>query len=397
MQIAALEKNASWAHRFQLLFRPRDIFVHDGASLRRIHVGIRTQVMLAVAAVLLTLWTLAAGAQIATGADAMSAAADARAEQSGELAEMKATVAAMKAEHGAIKAAAVAQAQRMEKRQAFLDALVEGKDAAELAKMLPLAGETLDGKSAAVVAPYKAIERRQDAFAERALAAAQLRFQTASTELRRMGLQPQRIAGAARYTGMGGPFEPVPVTKDKDAKAGDQADPQFRALFVSWKKLDQLQQGVIAIPSTRPVSNAAFTSGFGVRSDPFRGGAAMHAGIDLAGPIGTPIYATADGVVGRAEWANGYGNLVELDHGKGISTRYGHLSRILVKAHTRVKRGQLIALMGSTGRSTGSHLHYEVRLDGRAVNPVPFLQTSDYLLAMQRRLDQQIALGGPDN
>ena len=117
-----------------------------------------------------------------------------------------------------------------------------------------------------------------------------------------------------------------------------------------------------------------------------------------AGPSGTPIYATADGVVDRAEWANGYGNLVELDHGKGIQTRYGHLSKILVRPNTRVKRGDLIALMGSTGRSTGSHLHYEVRIDGHAVNPVPFLQSSDYLIAVQRRAAAtQIALGGPDN
>jgi murein DD-endopeptidase MepM/ murein hydrolase activator NlpD len=155
---------------------------------------------------------------------------------------------------------------------------------------------------------------------------------------------------------------------------------------------------VISIPTTKPVANVSFTSGFGVRSDPFRGGAAMHAGIDLAGPTGTPVYATADGVVGRAEWANGYGNLVELEHGKGIQTRYGHLSKMLVKPNTPVKRGQLIALMGSTGRSTGSHLHYEVRIDGRAVNPVPFLQSSDYLLAVQRRAAAtQVALGGPEN
>jgi len=154
---------------------------------------------------------------------------------------------------------------------------------------------------------------------------------------------------------------------------------------------------VIAIPSARPVADFAFTSGFGVRADPFRHSAAMHAGIDLAGPIGTPIYATADGVVSYSGWMRGYGNLVEIAHGKAIETRYGHLSKLLVKPNTRVKRGQLIALMGSTGRSTGSHLHYEVRIDGRAVNPVPFIQSTDYVLAMQKRVDaSQVALGGPD-
>ena len=137
-------------------------------------------------------------------------------------------------------------------------------------------------------------------------------------------------------------------------------------------------------------------SGFGVRSDPFRGGRAMHSGVDIPGPVGTAIYATADGVVGRTGWVGGYGNLIELEHGKGIQTRYGHLSSISVTPGSRVKRGQLIGLMGSTGRSTGSHLHYEVRIDGRAVNPIPFLRTSDYLLAMQKRVNG-VALGGPED
>jgi murein DD-endopeptidase MepM/ murein hydrolase activator NlpD len=175
-------------------------------------------------------------------------------------------------------------------------------------------------------------------------------------------------------------------------------DQKFRALFNSWKQLDEVGQGVIAIPSARPVQNFSFTSGFGVRADPFRHSAAMHAGIDLAGPTGTPVYATADGIVSYSGWMHGYGNLVEIAHGKAIETRYGHLSKLLVKPNTRVKRGQLIALMGSTGRSTGSHLHYEVRLDGRAVNPVPYLQATDYLLAMQKRATEgQVALGGPDD
>ena len=120
----------------------------------------------------------------------------------------------------------------------------------------------------------------------------------------------------------------------------------------------------------------------------------MHSGVDIPGQYATPIYATADGVVGRTGWVGGYGNLVEIEHGRGIQTRYGHLSSILVAPGKRVKRGDLVALMGSTGRSTGNHLHYEVRIDGRAVNPVPFLQTPDYLVAMQRRAGP-VAMGGP--
>ena len=162
---------------------------------------------------------------------------------------------------------------------------------------------------------------------------------------------------------------------------GSVNDAQVRTLFQTWKKLDTPGLSTIAIPSVEPVDNLRFTSNFGIRSDPFHGTARMHAGVDIPGATGTPIYATADGTIARAERAGGYGNLIEVDHGKGIATRYGHLSRILVASGTRVVRGQMIGYMGSTGRSTGPHLHYEVRIDGHAVNPVPFLTTADYWLA----------------
>jgi murein DD-endopeptidase MepM/ murein hydrolase activator NlpD len=190
----------------------------------------------------------------------------------------------------------------------------------------------------------------------------------------------------------GGPFD-----------SASQADPTFKSLFTSWKKLDNLADGAIAVPSEKPVRTAEFTSGYGTRTDPFRGGAARHQGIDLAAPIGTPIYATADGIVVAAGWnSGGYGNLIKVDHGRGIETRYGHLSAILVSPGQHVVRGQQIARMGSTGRSTGSHLHYEVRIDGGAVNPIPFMKSNDYLIAMQRNgagthsMDA-VALGGPSS
>ena len=200
----------------------------------------------------------------------------------------------------------------------------------------------------------------------------------------------RRIASSSAE-GVGGPLEPV-----------GGSDATFKQLFNSWKKLDSISSGAIAVPSDKPVRTAAFTSGYGVRSDPFRGAAAMHAGIDLAGPSGTPIYATADGVVSTAGYnSGGYGNLVKIDHGRGIETRYGHLSSMAVAPGQRVTRGQQIGRMGSTGRSTGSHLHYEVRIDGRAVNPIPFMKSTDYLLAMQKNGNNapmdggHVALGGP--
>lgn len=201
---------------------------------------------------------------------------------------------------------------------------------------------------------------------------------------------PATIAVAQANAGQGGPFE----------AARASFDPKFKALFLSWQQLDPVKPGMVSIPSAKPILTirANFTSGYGTRSDPFKTVKAMHAGIDLAGPIGTPIYATADGMVGRAGVAGGYGNLVELEHGKAIQTRFGHLSAILVHIGQRVKRGDMIGRMGSTGRSTGSHLHYEVRVDGAAVNPLPFLASADYVLAAQQHgASTQVAMGGPEN
>jgi murein DD-endopeptidase MepM/ murein hydrolase activator NlpD len=187
------------------------------------------------------------------------------------------------------------------------------------------------------------------------------------------------------------------------AMAADGHDAQFSSLFSSMLKMEQpTEQNVqtkASIPSRQPVDDVRLTSAFGTRSDPFTGRARMHQGIDIPGPIGTPIYATADGVVRRAQWANGYGNLVEINHGNGLETRYGHLSKLIAQPNERVRRGQLIGFMGSTGRSTGSHLHYEVRIAGSAVNPIPYLEGTNYELALaeaKQRSDRQIAMGGPE-
>ena len=305
--------NVRGGGKFRKLFKKRDIFVHDGKTLRRLTISAGAQVAAALGMLFVPICSAVAAVQLAA------------APAPTKVAEMQREVAAMQAEVAAIKEVA------------------------------------------------------------------QQRYQITAHEVKKLGIDPERLTGP-QYTGTGGPFEAIEPLKAGAAK--------FKQLFTSWKKLDQIEQGTIAIPSVEPVKGSAFTSGYGVRSDPFKGRAAMHAGIDLAGPLGTPIYATADGIVGRAEYNNGgYGNLVELNHGRGIQTRYGHLTRYLVNAGQRVTRGQLIGYMGSTGRSTGSHLHYEVRIDGKAVNPTPFMQSSDYLLAVQRRAAAvtQVAMGGPQN
>jgi len=124
----------------------------------------------------------------------------------------------------------------------------------------------------------------------------------------------------------------------------------------------RLEQAAVALPR--------LSSGFGYRVDPISGARTLHAGIDIPGPSGSPIRAAATGTIDYAGRAGGYGNMIEIDHGGGLSTRYAHLLRFLVNAGTHVERGQPIALMGSTGHSTGSHLHFEVRVNGRAAAPL---------------------------
>ncbi len=128
-------------------------------------------------------------------------------------------------------------------------------------------------------------------------------------------------------------------------------------------------------PSLWPVEGN-ITSSFGERVDPFNGEGAFHSGLDISVPYGTPIHAAADGVVVFAAIMNGYGNLIELDHGYGISTRYGHLSGFAITAGQHVRRGQIIGYVGATGRATSPHLHYEVRVQNVPVNPHKYLRTT---------------------
>jgi len=121
-----------------------------------------------------------------------------------------------------------------------------------------------------------------------------------------------------------------------------------------------------------------------VDENPVLGGRRKHTGIDLAAPTGTPVYATADGVIGRADWFSSYGLYISINHGAKMETRYAHLSRLAVAAGDSVKKGDLIGYVGSTGRSTGPHLHYEVRVEGLAVNPIPYMVESEAQLAYVR-------------
>ena len=156
--------------------------------------------------------------------------------------------------------------------------------------------------------------------------------------------------------------------------SNEGTDRQFQQLFASWDRVGQRTSATtIAVPSRTPLDDYRMTSNFGVREHPILGGTRKHEGVDLAAPSGTPIHATADGIVQKAEWFSSYGNFIAIEHGADLETRFGHLSRIAVSAGQRVHKGDLIGYVGSTGRSTGSHLHYEVRVDGQAVDPTPYM------------------------
>lgn len=181
-----------------------------------------------------------------------------------------------------------------------------------------------------------------------------------------------------------------------------KGDEEFSQLFASWKSLDN-GSGIaipsvrpsVSIPSRSPLQAMTLTSGFGMRNHPVLGGRRNHKGIDLAAPSGTPVYAPADGVIARADWFSSYGNYIQIEHGGELQTRYGHLSGFAVQAGQRVHKGDLIGYVGSTGRSTGPHLHYEVRVADVAVDPTPYL-TGSISLADIKVLDDDHAIGGPE-
>jgi murein DD-endopeptidase MepM/ murein hydrolase activator NlpD len=212
----------------------------------------------------------------------------------------------------------------------------------------------------------------------------------------------------------------APLRAAQAAKAPQGGDDEFRRLFSGWKQMDSGQLAIapvasptsglvttasvggvaaptfaptkVSIPSRNPLDGASLTSGFGMRTHPVLGGRRGHKGVDLAMPTGTPVYATADGVISKADWFSSYGLYISIEHGGKIQTRFGHLSRLSVASGQSVKKGDLIGYVGSTGRSTGPHLHYEVRIAGVAVNPIPYMHGSNRALTAQT----ETAMGGGD-
>ena len=226
----------------------------------------------------------------------------------------------------------------------------------------------LDGILGRLSAGLDNIDRKQIAVLNDMEERADSKARRMRSVLSDLGVNPVRMPTGAT---VGGPFVPL-----NPAKASASAfDRQLYRVNVVRAQISQYLQALVAVPLRKPViGEVDMSSPFGMRMDPFNGRPAIHTGIDLRGEVGEPVRATAAGRVSLAGREGGYGNMVEIDHGNGLATRYGHLSEIDVKVGQMVRIGETIGHIGSTGRSTGPHLHYETRVNGEAVDPQKFLR-----------------------
>jgi murein DD-endopeptidase MepM/ murein hydrolase activator NlpD len=217
---------------------------------------------------------------------------------------------------------------------------------------------------------------RLDAQNERLAKLAGVKMQTPGAG--QQGAEQQKLPSSSSMN-RGGPLLRDKPMSEKDLRATIAAmveDLDMRDEYQGTVEARLLQQSVLKdmLPNSSPVSAPFSSSSYGWRIDPFNGHKAFHEGLDFPASMGTPIFAAADGIVSAVEGGGAYGNLLKIDHGSGLETRYAHNSRILVKVGDRINKGQKIALVGSTGRSTGPHLHYEIRLNGNALDPRQYLR-----------------------
>jgi murein DD-endopeptidase MepM/ murein hydrolase activator NlpD len=189
-----------------------------------------------------------------------------------------------------------------------------------------------------------------------------------------LGLDPAKLPAPAQPN-VGGPFVPFKLKPD----AGP-FERQLHRITLARSQVDRLTRSLTTVPVRQPMNgDVETTSGYGMRMDPFIRSPAMHTGLDYRGDTGDAVRATAAGTVTHSGWNGGYGKMVEIDHGNGLSTRYAHLSEATVQVGQSIRLGQVVGKLGSTGRSTGPHLHYETRVDGDAVDPQRFLRAGSRL------------------
>lgn len=359
--------------RLRTGFPDREFIMRSQGHVHFIRISSRTQMLAAggVAALAL-IWIVSLGVATLSG---MNAAAN-----QAELLNREAKVAKAEDRVHSYRESIDGVADDLARRQQFIEQVVEAhigdlpKDrqtGETVSDSDAEAKRTIDKVSAAIpeASALARIEASQLAFVERLTRYADRRSANATQAIRKLGLNPNAIV-ANSGRGEGGPLISL-------ATAGDGSiDPRFQRLGLSLARMDTLESGLASIPQVNPTTVAYVSSSYGYRRDPFTRGGAFHAGLDFPGPMGSPIFAAAKGTVTFVGRRSGYGNCIEVTHGNGLMTRYAHLSRFAAHVGETVDAGTRIAAMGSTGRSTGSHLHFEVRVNGRPVNPRPFLEAA---------------------
>lgn len=364
--------------RFEKWFPEREFFMRAQGQVRFITLTSRFQVIVAsVITAALFGWAISMAAMAFLQYQAQANAAS--------LLNREAKVADAQARFDAYGDDIGKVADDLKRRQDFLDQMSSAipddiKKGATHSDSAGEAAETVEKVSAAIpeAKGLAEIEARQIAYVEKLTRFADQRAARATAAIRRLGLDPAAMLKSAREA-QGGPLEILATSKD------GSLDPRFERLGLSLARMDALERGLEGIPQFMPADRGSISSGYGYRRDPFTGGGAMHNGLDFRGPRGAPIYAAADGVVSFVGYKGGYGKTVEISHGNGLMTRYAHMSRYNTQLGRRVEAGSLIGGIGSTGRSTGPHLHFEVRINNRAVNPRPFLERAPHVLKEARQ------------
>lgn len=372
-------------------FPDREFFMRSQGQVRFIRVSSRVQITAACIAAALLLGWLVSMASVAISQ--YSAARDRIA-----LIDREARVASAESRVSAYRKGLDGVAEDLARRQDFIEKVVEahvgdlpvdaraGETVSDSSKA---SAETVNKVSAAVpeAAGLARLEARQLAFVERLTRHADRRSAAAVDAIRKLGLNPRTmLAQIDSREAMGGPLLALATSRD------GRIDPRFERLGLSLARMNALERGLAGIPQVLPASMEFISSGFGYRADPFSGGAAFHAGLDFRGPVGAPIHAAAKGVVTFAGVQQGYGNCIEVSHGNGLMTRYAHMSGFRARIGQQVNAGDVIGLIGNTGRSTGPHLHFEVRVNGKAVNPRPFLEVAPDVLEEAR--NRRVAVNG---
>lgn len=372
--------------RLRAWFPDREFFMRSQGQVRFIKISSRVQMLAAGVVAALTLaWLLTMGvmlvSQFIATRDRLS------------LLNRAADVASAESRVSSYRNNLAGVASDLKKRQDLIDQLVEAhlgdlpveKHANEtVSDSRNEAAQTIKKISALIpeAAGLARAEARQLAFVEALTRLADRRSGKATDAMRQLGLDPHMaLASLNDRTAQGGPLMRLATGAD------GSLDPRFQRLGLSLARMEALERGLQGIPQVLPASLEFISSGFGYRNDPFTGVGAFHAGLDFRGPVGAPIFAAAKGTVSFAGVRQGYGNCVEISHGNGLLTRYAHMSAFRAHVGEQVDAGAVIGAIGSTGRSTGPHLHFEVRINDRPVNPRPFLEAAPHVLEEARGIE----------